>query len=156
MPSVCDTWPRVTASAGIDLPFDRRIRSLALAIFYESLRPSGDGEVAFYRLPKLGGRRTLPSFRSDRFRDRDLIVGQAEYRYRLWDDPRGRAGLDASFFLYGGMVARSLSSEFRFNRLEKSYGVALSLLAQTGELARLSLGLGGELTTVRFTFGVGL
>ncbi len=147
---------RFTASAGIDLPFDHRIRSLYLAIFYESLRPDGDGEVAFYHLPRLGGRSTLPSFRSDRFRDRDLILGQAEYRHRLWDDPRGNSGLDASFFLYGGMVARSLSSEYRFNDLEESYGVALSLITHTGELARLSLALGGERTRVRFTFGVGL
>ncbi len=147
---------RFRASAGIDLPFDHRIRSLYLAIFYESLRPDGDGEVAFYRLPKLGGRGTLPSFRSDRFRDRDLILGQAEYRYRVWDDPRGNSGLDASLFLYGGMVAQSLNSEYRFNDLEESYGVALSLITQTAELARLSLALGGERTRVRFTFGVGL
>ncbi len=147
---------RFTASAGIDLPFDHRIRSLALSIYYESLRPNGDGEVAFYRLPALGGATNLPSYRADRFRDRDLILGQAEYRYRLWDDSRGRSALDASFFLYGGMVARRLSSEFSFDRLQESYGFALSLLTETSRLAHLALALGGERTTVRLTFGLGL
>ncbi len=54
------------------------------------------------------------------------------------------------------MVARSLSSEYRFNDLEESYGVALTLITHTGELASLSLALGGERTRVRFTFGAGL
>ncbi len=147
---------RFRASAGIDLPFDHRIRSLYLAISYESLRPDGDGEVAFYRLPALGGATNLPSYRADRFRDRDLILGQAEYRYRLWDDSRGRSALDASFFLYGGMVARRLSSEFRFDRLQESYGFALSLLTEASRLAHLALALGGERTTIRLTFGLGL
>lgn len=145
---------RLSGSAGIDLPFDYRIRSVALAVYYESLRPAGAGEIAFYNLPTLGGT-DLPSYRADRFRDRDLLLGQAEYRFRLWDDPRGRAALDASFFLYGGMVARNLSSEFRFDRLRESYGIRLSLLDETSRLAQLLLALGGERTQLLLDFRLG-
>ncbi len=142
----------LTAGAGVDIPFDHRIRSLNLALFYESVRPSGGGDIAFYRLPTLGGARTLPAYRSGRFRERDSVLGLAEYRYRLWDDPRGAIGLDAVLFGSGGMVASSMSREFKFNRLRPAYGVALAVLSLEQRVLYLSFAWGDEGFRTHFNF----
>ena len=147
---------KLTAGAGIDIPFDHGIRSLNLAISYESLRPRGDGEVAFYYLPALGGPRTLPAYRARRFRDRDALLGQAEYRYRLWDSPGGSMGVDATIFAYGGMVAQSMSDEFSFDALHPDVGMALRLLSTERPIAYLSVSAGDEGVRVNFTFRLGL
>ena len=158
-PSETDGPPhfgKLTAGAGIDIPFDHGIRSLNLAISYESLRPRGDGEVAFYYLPALGGPRTLPAYRARRFRDRDALLGQAEYRYRLWDGPGGRMGVDATIFAYGGMVAQSMSDEFSFDALHPDFCLALRLLSTERPIAYLSVSAGDEGVRVHFTFRLGL
>lgn len=144
----------LTGGAGIEVPFDHHIRSLNLALYYESVRPSGGGDIAFHRLPTLGGSSSLPAYRSGRFRDRESVLGRAEYRYRLWDDPRGSAGVDAVLFTYGGMVASSMSQEFRFNRLRPAYGVALALLSLERRLVYWSFAWGDEGFRTHFNFGL--
>jgi hypothetical protein len=148
-------FAQIEAAAGADIPFDHERRSLTLALLYQTVRPSGAGEISFYRLPTLGGSSTLPAYRTGRFRDRDLILGRAEYSYRIWLNPTYTSALVASIFLYGGMVAEDLWDEFAFDQLWPSYGIALATRSTGGSGARLEFAGGKEGLRVNFTFLVG-
>lgn len=143
------------ASAGLVLPFDYDRRSLALAALYQTVRASGSGVIPFYRLPALGGTSSLLAYRTERFRDRDLVLGQAEYSYRIWLSPIDPSAVIASIFLQGGMVASDMAEEFRLDRLKPSYGTALSVIGAGGSGGRLELAGGNEGLRVNLTFQVG-
>ena len=144
---------RFQASGGVELPFDYRRRSVAVTLYYVSVRPRGGGELPFYELSNLGGTRTLPSFRSQRFRERDAILGKLEYRYRVWTISDNTVGVDAALFLNAGMVARSVSDEFRLKELHESYGLALRLITTDSAAGRLAFAHGEEGFRVTFSFG---
>ncbi len=133
----------IEARVGAVIPFHHDTRALELEIGYQTARPSGGGEIPFYRLPTLGGTPSLPAYRTGRFRDRDLILGRVEYL------------LAASIFLHGGMVAHNLTDDFTFGRLRPSLGIALSTLTLTGSGARLEFAGGDEGLRVNFTFLAG-
>ncbi len=148
-------FAEIEASVGAVIPFHYDTQSLALEIGYQTARPSGDGDVPFYRLPTLGGTPSLPAYRTGRFRDRDSILGRVEYSYRIWLGPRETSVLATSIFLHGGMVAHNLADDFTFGRLRPSLGIALSTLTLTGSGARLEFAGGDEGLRVNFTFLAG-
>lgn len=142
-----------SGSAGLEIPLARRRLSFFFALEYESVRPSGEGEISFYELPALGGKGQLPAFRAFRFRDRDLLVGKAEYRWRVWSEPRDTMWLDAALVLYGGTVAHDMGEEFSFRNVRESYGVNFSLISQENEIGRLEFANGDEGFRVTISFG---
>jgi hypothetical protein len=148
-------FAEIEASVGTVIPFYHDTRSLALEIDYQTAQRSGGGAIPFYRLPTLGGTPSLPAYRTGRFRGRDLILGRMEYMYRIWLGPRDTYLVATSIFLHGGMVAASLTDEFRFARLKPSLGIALSTLTLTGSGARLEFAGGDEGLRVNFTFLAG-
>jgi hypothetical protein len=143
----------LTGSAGVEIPLDRRRLSLFFALEFESVRPSGEGEIAFYELPALGGRGQLPAYRAFRFRDRDLLLGKAEYHWRVWCDQLDTLWLDAALVLYGGKVAHSMGQDFRLSDLRESYGLNFALITQSTEIARIELANGDEGFRVTLSFG---
>jgi hypothetical protein len=123
-------------------------------------------DVPFYLQPTLGGkgylrgvhdellgadgtRATLRSFRDYRFRDRHLLLLQAEYRVPLW-------GLvDATAFADAGKVA-SRRADLDLADLKRSYGVSLSIMHRTSTAARVDVAMGGgEGARVLLTVGGG-
>ena len=143
-----------SGSAGLEIPVARRRLSFFFAVEFESVRPTGEGEISFYELPALGGKGQLPAYRAFRFRDRDLLVGKAEYRWRVWSDPLDTTWLDAALVLYGGTVAHSMSQDFRFRNVRESYGVNFALINQQTEIGRLEFANGDEGFRVTISFGV--
>jgi len=141
------------ASAGVEIPFDHRRRSVVAGISLESLRAASPGQVPFYALPTLGGPRSLPSFRSERFRDRDVLVGKLEYRYRVWSDPTDVLWADVVLFTYGGIVAESLMDELGRARLHRSMGFAVAVTTRETLLARLAVSKGADGVGVTVTMG---
>lgn len=148
-------YGHLEASAGLEIPVDRRRESFLLALRWEAVHPSGEGEVAFYRLPTLGGSRTLPAYRSERFRDRESLLGQLEYRYRVWSAPHDPLWFDTILFLYGGMVAEDLGRELALDRLKESWGVAFAFLDDRAEYGRITLAWGDDGFRARLLFGFG-
>jgi len=132
------------ASGGIELPFDHARRSAVLALSFESLRPQSPGVVPFYMLPALGGARTLPSFRSERFRDRDALVGVLEYRYRVWSEPEDALWLDIVLFTNAGVVAARLADALPTARVHQSTGLALAVLSRGATLGRIAISKGAD------------
>jgi hypothetical protein len=143
------------AGAGVELPFDHRRRSVVLAASLESLRPTSSGVVPFYVLPSLGGARSLPSFRSERFRDRDALVGTFEYRYRVWSDPEDARWIDAVLFTNAGVVAPRVFTALPDARVHQSTGVAIALLSRGAAVGRIAVSKGSDGVGITVVMGSG-
>lgn len=111
-----------------------------------------DADVPFYMLYTLGGsgglkafrrdmigsdgtRATLRSFRNYRFRDRDLLLMQAEYRIPLMN------AVHATVFVDAGQVAPRPSDLFK--DLRTGTGFSLSYMRKGRSLVRMDVGYGG-------------
>lgn len=121
-------------------------------------------DVPFYLQPTLGGNSamgsvdddrlgsdgtyaTLRGFRDLRFRDRNLLLVQAEYRVPLWGP------IDATVFGDAGKVAR-VRSDLDFNDLRRDLGFSLSIMKGWETWARVDVGFGsGEGPRVFFALG---
>ncbi len=122
-----------------------------------------DADVPFYMLYTLGGsgglkafrpdligsdgtRATLRGFRSFRFRDRDLVLMQAEYRIPL------HRYVHSTVFVDAGQVAPRTSELFK--ELRTSTGFSLSYVRGGRTLGRMDVGFGGgEGVQVFWSFG---
>jgi len=71
---------------------------------FASFTQSGDAEVPFYRLQSIGGSRSLRGFESGRFRDRNVLLFNAEMRFQVWHK------LDMAFFSDAGHVFHDVGS----------------------------------------------
>jgi hypothetical protein len=98
------------------------------------------------RLGSDGTDATLRGFRDLRFRDRNLLLVQAEYRVPLWGP------IDATVFGDAGKVAR-VRSDLDFNDLRRDIGFSLSIMKGWETWARVDVGFGsGEGPRLFFTF----
>jgi hypothetical protein len=127
------------------------------------LASTSDADVPFYMLYTLGGsgglksfrpdlfgtdgsRATLRSFRNFRFRDRDLVLMQAEYRIPIVSRVR------ATVFVDAGQVAPRTSELFK--NLKTGTGFSLSYVRKGKTLGRMDVGFaGGEGVRVFWSFG---
>lgn len=121
-------------------------------------------DVPFYMLYTLGGssglktfrpdllgsdqtRATLRGFKNFRFRDRDLVLMQAEYRIPL------HRYVHTTVFIDSGQVAPSTSA--LFDDLRTTTGFSLSYVRKGRSLGRLDVGFGGgEGVQLFWSFGV--
>jgi hypothetical protein len=93
--------------------------------------------VPFYLQETLGGPSTLRGFRSYRFRDRQLLLLQGEYRWEIFP------ALDGAIFYDAGMVAprrRVLSLE----RLRHDYGIGFRFGTRQGVFLRIDAAFGSR------------
>ena len=124
---------------------------------------NSNADVPYYMLYTLGGTGGLKAFRPDllgsdgtratlrgvrnyRFRDRDLVVMQAEYRIPL------RRNIHSTVFVDVGQVAPQMSQ--LFDDLKTSTGFSLSYMRKGRALGRMDVGFGaGEGVHVFWSFG---
>ena len=143
------------------IPGVRKGQRLTLHGFVAATNP--DANVPFYMLYTLGGSGGLKSFRPDllgtdgtqatlrgfrnfRFRGRNLVLMQAEYRVPVYRD------VHATVFVDSGQVAAD-TSEF-FKDLKTSTGFSLSYMRKNKTLGRMDVGFGGgEGVRVFWSFG---
>ncbi len=117
------------------------------------------GELPFYSLPSLGGSNTLRGYIQNRFTDRAIVHGSAEYRFAIV--PRGfeisgpirveRIGL-AVFYDFGS-VASDPGRLFDGKYLD-AYGVGLRLSFAREATFRVDFGFSDEQTNVTIAFGL--
>jgi len=121
-------------------------------------------EVPFYLQNTLGGRSairsvnehrfgsdgtdaTLRGFRSLRFRDRHLLLMQAEYRMPIWGPIEGTVFSDA------GKVA-PLRSDLDFTNLRRDFGFSVSAMQSWSTVARVDVAFGsGEGARIHLSLG---
>ncbi|MGQ0539858.1 MAG: hypothetical protein ACT4R6_12995 [Gemmatimonadaceae bacterium] len=120
--------------------------------FYLMETLGGKGElrsVSEERIEPSGTSASLRAFRNYRFRDRNLLLLQAEYRVPLWEL------FDATVFVDAGKVA-DRRADLDLARLRRSYGFSVSAMRGPEAVVRIDVGFGGgEGTHVWFSFGRG-
>lgn len=120
-------------------------------------------DVPFYLMPTLGGFQlphgavdetigsdgtpaTLRGYTNYRFRDRHIVLLQAEYRMPLWGP------IDVSVFGDAGKVA-STRSDLDLSDLHRNAGAGISIMRGPSTAVRLDVAFGGEGTRLFFTIG---
>jgi surface antigen Omp85-like protein len=119
------------------VPIVNNARYLALRARFSELTPDGGHEVPFYLQPTLGGGYTLRGLDAYRFRDRALMLLQAEYRWQAG------AFVTGAIFYDAGTVAPT-RRDLDLRALEHDYGIGLRLgfLAASSMRADLAFGSG--------------
>jgi hypothetical protein len=117
-------------------------RTLAMRAVVQ-VRRTDRGPIPFYRLAAAGGSRGLRAFAPDRFRDANAALLTVEYRYRIWQDDRGRMGADLAVFSDAVALAPEPFTDFAFDRLHAGYGLALRLTG-ADVIARVEVARGPE------------
>ena len=129
-------------------------RSLTLHGWLSTTDASAGQDVPFFLQHTLGGKghlrgvneqilgsdgteATLRGFPSLRFRDRHLLLLQAEYRLPVWGP------IDATLFVDAGTVA-SRRRDLEWRNLRRSYGFSLGVMRAGDTVARMDVGFGGE------------
>lgn len=137
---------------------------LTLSGWAATLTADAGQQIPFFMQPTLGGKSsirgvhedrlgsdgteaTLRGYRDLRFRDRNLLLLQAEYRVPLWGP------IDGTLFADAGKVART-QSEVDLNDLRRDVGFSLSVMKGWSTWARVDVGFGsGEGARVFFSLG---
>jgi hemolysin activation/secretion protein len=111
------------------------------------LSEASDGQVVpFYLSPPFGGIKTGRGFPSFRYRDENLLVLQAEYRYPI--NPL----VSGAIFVDTGQVAPR-ARMLAWSRFKTTYGTGLRLGASGAASLRLDVAFGGE--SPRVILGLG-
>ena len=129
------------------------LRRLTLHGWLSTAHTDAGNEVPFYFQHTLGGKwnllgvqedligsdgtqATLRGFRNFRFRDRDLLLLQAEYRFPVWGP------IDATVFAEAGKVA-ARRADLDLSGLERSAGFSVSVMRGPATAIRVDVGFGG-------------
>ena len=105
----------------------------------------GDREVPFYLMPTLGGTRDLRGYNYARFRDRNMILLNAEYRAEIW------MALDLALFVDAGKVVGD-KRDINLRDLATNYGFGLRVKTALSTFLRADFAFGGEGFHTAITF----
>lgn len=120
-------------------------RTLAVRVLGDFRRPRGAGQVPFFLLPYLGGQQTMRGFREFRFYDRNALLINAEYRYRVWKY------IDVVLFADHGQVAPR-AGDLAFGNFKVDAGGGLRVKTRKGVAFRFDVGHSKEGTRFYWTF----
>jgi hypothetical protein len=115
----------------------RHRRVLALRGLVSTTDPRDSADVPFYLQRTLGGPDDLRGFRRFRFRDRHLLLLQAEYRWEIF------TAVDGALFYDAGTVAPSLDA-IDLGDLESDYGIGFRFGTATGVFLRIEGAFGSS------------
>lgn len=105
------------------------------------------GVVPFYELPALGGQNTMRGYFLGRYRDKQYLMAQVEYRTILW----WRLGMVG--FLGVGDVAPQLSA-LRMDELKYSVGVGIRFVLDAKEKLNVRMDIGFGKNTAGLYFAI--
>ncbi len=140
------SFRRIEADAAQWVPLGRSVVALRGRM---DLSQTGAGQdVPFYLLPSLGSSSGLRGYLDYRFRDRDLLLLGAEYRWPLL------RRVDAALFYDAGTIASAASGLSQ--RLHTDYGAGIRVHSATRMLVRLDVARGQEGTRALLSFSAPL
>jgi len=114
---------------------DRRVLALHALVSTSDVEPGR--EVPFYFQRTLGGPDDLRGFRRYRFRDRHMLLLQAEYRWEIF------TAVDGAIFYDAGKVAPRLE-DLTFRDLETDYGIGFRFGTDNGVFLRVEGAFGSR------------
>jgi hypothetical protein len=130
-------FDRVEADVQHYISLYKERRVLALRGFASVSDASSGAEVPFYLMRTLGGPDDLRGFRRFRFRDRNLLLLQAEYRWEIF------TAVDGAIFYDAGKVA-SRVEDLNFSDLESDYGIGFRFGTRNGVFLRIEGAFGSS------------
>lgn len=130
-------FDRVEADVQHYISLYKQRRVLALRGFASVSDASSGGEVPFYFMRTLGGPDDLRGFRRFRFRDRNMLLLQAEYRWEIF------TALDGAIFYDAGKVA-SRAEDLNLRDLESDYGIGFRFGTRNGVFLRIEGAFGSS------------
>ena len=139
------SFRRMEADAAHYIPLLHKSWVLALRGRMALSQTDRGQEVPFYLLPTLGGSTALRGFSDYRFRDRDLLLVSAEYRWPIFRT------MDGALFYDAGTVAASADA-LSMRHLHTDYGVGVRVHTTTRTTARVDFARSGEGHRVLLTF----
>jgi outer membrane protein assembly factor BamA len=128
------------------IPFFHRRRVIALRARTTLMGTAEGQKIPFYMLPTLGGSDDLRGFADFRFRDRNLVVVNAEYRWEAF------SGLDLALFADAGEVAAS-TRELNLRDMKTAAGIGFRFNTAKKVFYRVDVGFSREGTRVFMNFG---
>jgi outer membrane protein assembly factor BamA len=113
---------------------------------FGSVTRTGGGTVPFYRLQSIGGARSLRGYSSGRFRDRNVLLANAEVRCQVWH------WVDMAVFADAGHVFREFE-EIDFWDPRAGYGIGFRVKNKGKTLGRVDFARGDEGWRVHLDLG---
>jgi outer membrane protein assembly factor BamA len=131
------SFERVEADVQQYLPFLNDKRVIALRAFASVSDADEGSQVPFYYQRTLGGPDDLRGFRRFRFRDENMILLQAEYRWEIF------TAMDGAIFYDAGKVA-SRPGDLDFQDLEADVGIGFRFGTKNGVFLRVEGAFGSS------------
>lgn len=119
------------------IPMFQQKRVIALRALTSLSDADADQQIPFYFQRTLGGPDDLRGFRQYRFRDRNLLLLQAEYRWEVF------TAMDAAIFYDAGKVT-SRREDLDFQDLEHDYGIGVRFGSANGVFLRVEGAFGSS------------
>jgi hypothetical protein len=120
------------------IPVLRDAWVLSLHARVETTHIADDGQIPFFMLPALGGGSSLRGFASWRFRDRNSVMWQAEWRVLA------NRFLDMALFVDAGKVTARAGDLNNFHDMKKDYGLGFRLHGPLATPLRIELAKSNE------------
>jgi outer membrane protein assembly factor BamA len=130
-------FSRVDADLQHYISLYRSRRVLALRGLASVSDAQTGGVIPFYYMRTLGGPDDLRGFHRFRFRDRHLLLLQAEYRWEIF------TAMDGAIFYDAGKVA-SRVEDLNFRDLESDYGIGFRFGTRNGVFLRVEGAFGSS------------
>jgi hypothetical protein len=118
-------------------PMFQQRRVIALRAMTSISDADAGQDVPFYFQRTLGGPDDLRGFRQYRFRDRNLLLLQAEYRFEVF------TAMDAAIFYDAGKVGAA-RGDLDFDGLERDYGIGVRFGGDNGVFLRVEGAFGSR------------
>jgi len=112
-------------------------RVIAIRNFIAVVDPKGDADVPFYLMQPLGGSMSLRAYQEYRFRDRNALLFNLEYRWYAW------SGLDMALFYDAGNVFPHYE-DMTIKDMKTSYGIGFHFNSKTSLPLRVDIAHGDE------------
>ena len=119
------------------LPFFNERRVIAFRGKLETTSANSTQQVPFFLMPTVGGSEDLRGYREFRFRDKNAVVFNLEYRWEAF------SGLDMALFGDAGNVFKDVGN-IKLNKLKTSYGFGFRFNSEQSVFWRIDLGFSPE------------
>lgn len=129
-------FDRIDLDAQQFLPIFDKKRVVAVRLQLSATTAEDGMEVPFYFMPTLGGGASLRSYSDYRYRDRNVLAMNVEYRWEAF------SGLDMALFSDFGTVAPRFSG-LEFARVRGAYGLGLRFNTSKAVFLRIDFAAGG-------------
>jgi hypothetical protein len=140
------SFARASADAQLYFPFFNRKRVIALRGRADFTRPDRNQVVPFFLQPVLGEAADFRGYRAFRYRDNNLLLFNAEYRWEV------SSGFDVALFADSGRVFER-ARQINLSHLKNSAGFGFRFKSREAVVMRIDTGFSREGFQIWLKFG---